>query len=43
MNDMAEPLKKCFEAYGVTTYPQMIGSVVETLTPTTSQQRHPVV
>jgi putative aldouronate transport system substrate-binding protein len=30
MNDMAEPLKKCFEAYGVTTYPQMIGSVVET-------------
>ena len=30
MNDMAEPLKKCFEAYGVTTYPDMIGSVVET-------------
>jgi len=30
MNDMAEPLVKCFEAYGVTTYPGMIDSVVET-------------
>ncbi|MBP5299197.1 MAG: sugar ABC transporter substrate-binding protein, partial [Lachnospiraceae bacterium] len=30
MNDMAQPLKDCFNAYGVTTYPQMIGSVVET-------------
>ena len=30
MNDMAEPLKNCFDAYGVTTYPDMIGSVVET-------------
>ena len=30
MNDMAEPLKNCFNAYGVTTYPEMIGSVVET-------------
>lgn len=29
MNDMAEPLVKCFNAYGVTTYPGMIGSVVE--------------
>lgn len=29
MNDMAEPLKNCFNAYGVTTYPGMIGSVVE--------------
>ena len=29
MLDMAEPLKACFEAYGVTTYPEMIGSVVE--------------
>ncbi len=28
--DMAEPLKKCFEAYGADTYPDMIGSVVET-------------
>jgi len=30
MNDMAEPLKNCFNAYGYTTYPQFIGSVVET-------------
>ncbi len=30
MSDMAEPLVKCFEAYGVTTYPGMIDSVVET-------------
>ena len=30
MNDMAKPLKDCFDAYGVTTYPQMIGSVQET-------------
>ena len=30
MNDMAEPLKNCFNAYGVTTYPEMIGSVQET-------------
>ena len=30
MNDMAEPLRKCFDAYGVTTYPQLIGSVQET-------------
>ncbi|MBR5407011.1 MAG: sugar ABC transporter substrate-binding protein [Lachnospiraceae bacterium] len=30
MNDMAEPLKNCFNAYGVTTYPQLIGSVKET-------------
>ncbi|MDY3110607.1 MAG: sugar ABC transporter substrate-binding protein, partial [Lachnospiraceae bacterium] len=29
MKDMAEPLKNCFNAYGVTTYPGMIGSVVE--------------
>ena len=29
MKDMAEPLKKCFDAYGVTTYPELIGSVVE--------------
>lgn len=29
MSDMAEPLRKCFEAYGVTTYPGMIGSIVE--------------
>lgn len=29
MNDMAEPLKNCFNAYGVTTYPELIGSVVE--------------
>ena len=29
MSDMAKPLKDCFDAYGVTTYPQMIGSVVE--------------
>ena len=26
---LAEPLKKCFEAYGVDSYPGMIGSVVE--------------
>ena len=26
---LAEPVVKCFEAYGVTTYPEMIGSVVE--------------
>ena len=26
---IAEPLKKCFEAYGVDSYPGMIGSVVE--------------
>ena len=30
MSDMAEPLKKCFDAYGHTTYPQFIGSVQET-------------
>ncbi len=30
MLDMAQPLKDCFNAYGVTTYPEMIGSVVET-------------
>ena len=30
MIDMAAPLKACFDAYGVTTYPQMINSVVET-------------
>lgn len=30
MLDMAEPLKECFDAYGITTYPEMIGSVVET-------------
>ena len=30
MLDMAQPLKDCFDAYGVTTYPEMIGSVVET-------------
>ncbi len=29
MNDMAKPLVDCFNAYGVTTYPGMIGSVVE--------------
>ena len=29
MSDMAEPLKKCFDAYGHTTYPQFIGSVQE--------------
>jgi len=29
MLDMAQPLKDCFNAYGVTTYPEMIGSVVE--------------
>ena len=29
MKDMAEPLKNCFNAYGVTTYPGMIGSVEE--------------
>lgn len=27
---MAAPLKACFDAYGVTTYPGMIDSVVET-------------
>lgn len=27
MNGMAEPLKNCFNAYDVTTYPEMIGSV----------------
>ncbi len=26
---LPEPVVKCFEAYGVTTYPEMIGSVVE--------------
>ena len=30
MNDMAAPLKACFDAYGHTTYPQFIGSVQET-------------
>ena len=30
MNNMAKPLVDCFNAYGVTTYPEMIGSVVET-------------
>ncbi len=30
MNDMAEPLVNCFNAYNVTTYPEMIGSVKET-------------
>ena len=30
MHDMATPLKACFDAYGITTYPEMIGSVVET-------------
>ncbi|MCQ2080662.1 MAG: sugar ABC transporter substrate-binding protein [Lachnospiraceae bacterium] len=30
MHDMAQPLQDCFNAYGVTTYPEMIGSVVET-------------
>ena len=30
MNDMAEPLKNCFDAYGYTTYPEFIHSVVET-------------
>ena len=30
MLDMAQPLKDCFNAYGITTYPEMIGSVVET-------------
>ena len=30
MLDMSAPLKACFDAYGVTTYPEMIGSVVET-------------
>ncbi len=30
MNDMSAPLKACFDAYGYTTYPQFIGSVVET-------------
>ena len=29
MNDMAAPLKACFDAYGYTTYPQFIGSVKE--------------
>jgi putative aldouronate transport system substrate-binding protein len=29
MSDMAKPLKDCFDAYGITTYPQMIGSVQE--------------
>ena len=29
MHDMAQPLKDCFNAYGITTYPDMIGSVVE--------------
>ena len=29
MNDMAEPLKACFNAYGFTTYPEFIGSVKE--------------
>ncbi len=29
MNDMAQPLVDCFNAYGITTYPGMIGSVVE--------------
>ena len=33
MNDMAEPLKACFDAYGYTTYPEFIGSVVETNAP----------
>ncbi len=34
MNGMAEPLKKCFEAYGAGNYPDMIGSVQgETLGP----------
>ena len=34
MSDMAEPLKKCFAAYGATTYPDLIGSVKgETLGP----------
>ena len=28
-NDLAEPLRKCFEAYGAENYPDMIGSVVE--------------
>ena len=28
--DMAEPLKACFDAYGVDNYPELIGSVVET-------------
>ena len=26
---LAEPVVKCFEAYGVSTYPEMVGSVVE--------------
>ena len=26
MESLAEPVRKCFEAYGVTTYPGMIGS-----------------
>ncbi len=29
MDSMAEPLLNCFRAYGVTTYPEMFGSVVE--------------
>ena len=29
MDTLATPLRKCFEAYGVTTYPEMIGSVNE--------------
>ena len=29
MSNMAKPLVDCFNAYGVTTYPEMIGSVVE--------------
>ena len=33
MNDMAEPLKACFDAYGYTTYPEFIGSVQETNAP----------
>jgi putative aldouronate transport system substrate-binding protein len=28
-SDLAEPLRKCFEAYGANNYPDMIGSVVE--------------
>lgn len=28
-SDLAEPLRKCFEAYGADSYPDMIGSVVE--------------
>ncbi|MCR5367185.1 putative aldouronate transport system substrate-binding protein [Eubacterium ruminantium] len=29
LDTLATPLRKCFEAYNVTTYPEMIGSVVE--------------